>query len=330
MSKIKVGFLGFGTFAQRRCDILLQNCSFDCEVVGYHDPEEKKTNLLRFQNREELIDLCDAIFVAVPPKFSPIFTLDVLKKGKAVFCEKPAARCYQDILPLVGYVRQNPNAKLAYGFNHRRHRSILEIKKLTDSNHFGNLLWMRGRYGKEVDEDYSRSWRSNKDLNGGGILIDQGIHMVDFMSWIAGGFDITSSVLSASYFNIKEVEDNAFVTMANSQSGVAASLHSTITQWRYLFSFELFYERGSIVLNGLRTGSGVYGNEELTITPSPFYEEDLDTQVVTYSSNHSWKDEVVTFINSLKNQVAYPYSDIYDAIDTTLLMDKIYKEAIWV
>ena len=62
-----------------------------------------------------------------------------------------------------------------------------------------------------------------------------------------------------------EIEDNAFVILRNNNSGLVASLHSTMTQWRHLFSLEIFLEQGYLVLNGLKTSSGTYGDEILTI-----------------------------------------------------------------
>ena len=71
-------------------------------------------------------------------------------------------------------------------------------------------------------------------------LIDQGIHMIDLMHYLSGGFTDAQAVLSDKFLNIKGVEDNAFVTLYSKKRGFSASIHSTITQWRYLFSLEIF------------------------------------------------------------------------------------------
>ena len=327
---VRIGFIGYGRFAKMRHKILSKYCTQEVEVIGYFDLNQTSDELEYFETSAKLLQNCDAVFIAVPPGLAPMYTLEALKNGINVFCEKPAAVCSDDLNPVQRILKQNHRLIAAYGFNHRRHRSIIKIKELTDQQYFGRLLWMRGRYGKEVGTHYTSSWRSNKMLNGGGILIDQGIHMVDLMSWLAGGFDITSSIMSNSFFGVEKVEDNAFVTLANSASGVSASLHSTITQWRYLFSLELFYEKGSIILNGLRTSSGLYGDERLNIQPNQSYENEFDTITIDYGNNHSWKDEVTSFVESLVTSQHYPYADIHDAVATTALIDKIYKEAKWI
>ena len=157
-------------------------------------------------------------------------------------------------------VEKKTNGKLMYGFNHRAHRSVVYMKKLIDSKKFGKILWMRGRYGKSVNNDFFKSWRSKKKYAGGGILIDQGIHMLDLFLYLSGSFDIIKSSIGNQYWKC-DVEDNAFVILENSKTKVSASLHSTMTQWRHLFSLEIFLQNGYLVLNGLKTSSNSYGDE---------------------------------------------------------------------
>lgn len=331
MTRLRVGFIGFGRFARLRKQIIKDLKISNVVIEGYYDPNvDLSGELKRFKSDDDLYENCDAILISVPPKFAPIYTAKALNEKKHVFCEKPAATNSHALKSVAAARAQCTETVLGYGFNHRRHRSLIKIKEFTESKEFGSLLWMRGRYGKEVGKGYTNAWRSDIDQNGGGILIDQGIHMIDLMNWIAEGFDVFTAVLSTGYFNVDGVEDNAFVTMANSQTKVAASIHSTITQWRYLFALELFYERGSVVLNGLRTSSGVYGNEELTIRPSKEFEREFDTQKIEYSANHSWEDEMCAFFSAINSRADYPYSGLQDAVETTKLMDEIYERAIWI
>ena len=331
MNPLRVGFIGFGRFAKLRKQIIEQLKIPNVEFAGYYDPNVKISEELKdYNNVDKLINDSDALLISVPPKYAPDYTAKVLRTAKHVFSEKPAAINYPSLRKVIHAREENSKTVLGYGFNHRRHRSVIKIKNFTESREFGSLLWMRGRYGKEVDKNYVETWRSDLDKNGGGILIDQGIHMIDLMNWISGGFDIVTSILSNGFFNVLGVEDNAFITLANSKTKVSASMHNTITQWRYLFALELFYERGSVVLNGLRTSSGVYGNEELTIRPSKEFEHDFDTQTIQYSTNHSWQDEMSAFFTAINNSVNYPYAGLAEAVETTKLMDKIYTGAIWI
>lgn len=323
---IKVGYIGFGKFAQHRHSILLDTS--DLNVVGYFDPNRslvEEYGLTNFESADLLLDELDAVIISVPPFFAADLCKNALSKGVHVFCEKPPATKLSDLDGLEGFP---DHLILAYGFNHRLHDSIMTIKEIIDSNEMGKILWMRGRYGKEVDDTYKDNWRCDKKLNGGGILIDQGIHLLDVMDWLAGGFDVTQAILSDSFLEIEGVEDNAFLNLYSSVSNVAASLHSTITQWRYLFSLEIFLEKGSLVLNGLRTSSGKYGEEILHIRPlTP--DGQLNDQQLEYSTNKSWGREMESFIYSINNVTAYPHSGLAEAKNIMKLIESVYSNATW-
>jgi 1,5-anhydro-D-fructose reductase (1,5-anhydro-D-mannitol-forming) len=164
--------------------------------------------------------------------------------------------------------------KLMYGFNHRHHQSIQRMKEIVESGKLGKVLWIRGRYGKEVDQSFFNGWRAKPELAGAGILLDQGIHMIDLLMHLGGEFDEVSAFVSNLFWKIDGIEDNVFAIFRDSQSGICASVHSTMTQWRYLFALEVFMEGGALILNGLKTSSGAYGEEILTIKRNPSYLQD--------------------------------------------------------
>ena len=148
------------------------------------------------------------------------------------------------------------------------------------------------------------------------------------MDWLAGGFDINQALLSDSFLNVAGVEDNAFINLYSSEYKISASLHSTITQWRYLFSLEIFLEKGSLVLNGLKTSSGRYGEEVLTIRPRTS-DGQLNDREKSYFTNKSWGREMEAFICSIKNTKPYPYSSLNEAKNIMKLLESIYLNAIW-
>ena len=326
---VNIGFIGYGRFARLRHNILSQIP--DVGFSGFYDVNislKNETDLRRFESPDELIDNSDGVMISVPPNYAPKFCEKALKMGAGVFCEKPPAAHLSQLMRLEQY---GLSSVLAYGFNHRLHESVIKIRETIDSNLFGRILWMRGRYGKEVDEDYRHGWRCNKELNGGGILIDQGIHLLDIMDWLAGGFDVNQAILSNGFLGIPGIEDNAFVNLYSSNEKISASLHSTITQWRYLFSLEIFLEKGSIILNGLRTSSGNYGKEILSLRPKASSDADglMEDTVIEYSINTSWEREMSAFVHCLQNQSNYPFTGLTDAKNIMALITSIYDNAIW-
>ena len=324
---IKVGFIGFGNFAKVRLKYIKKQQNI--KIIGAFDPYQTDFGgLQKFSSPDLLLQKCDAVFISVPPSLAPQYTEQALFNNKHVFCEKPAAINLHQLKNIPTLISNG--LILAYGYNHRQHESVREIQKIIQSGELGSILWMRGRYGKEVDDNYRDNWRCDLKLNGGGILIDQGIHMVDLMSYLTGGFNGAQAVLSTNTLNITGVEDNGFITLYSSDTKVSASIHTTITQWRYLFSLEIFLEFGSLVLNGLRTNSGRYGDEILTIKPNFKAPVSQKERQISYAENLSWEEEVGAFFAAIKNDTPYEYAKIEDAMQTTRIIDLIYKNAVWI
>ena len=272
----------------------------------------------------------DAIFICTPNFLNKELTIRALKANKHVFCEKPPAFTADDIRE-IQKVEAESGCKLMYGFNHRHHDSIIRIKSLLDSNEYGSILWMRGRYGKSVTEDYTNHWRAKKELAGGGILMDQGIHMLDLFNYLGGGYDVVKAEISNLYWKM-DVEDNAFVILRNSKTGQVASLHSTMTQWRHLFSLEIFLEKGYMVLNGLVTGSMSYteeGAEVLSIAksrstaPAATFE---DEERIRFHNDNSWNHEAKHFFEAIENDKPVEIGNSQDALELMTILDKCYAQ----
>ena len=326
--KFKVGIIGFGKMGQTRKGAIDElNIA---EVVAISEPnltvECKVPNI----SHEAIISdpKIDAVIVCTPNYLNKELTIRSLKSGKHVFCEKPPAFTAADVEEIRKAEDKSNGKKLMYGFNHRHHDSIIRMKEIVQSGEFGKIIWMRGRYGKSVTDDYFNQWRAKKELAGGGIVIDQGIHMLDLFLYFGGDFDTVKSDISNQYWNL-EVEDNAFVILKDKKSGIAASLHSTITQWRHLFSLEVFMEKGYMVLNGLITSTMSYGEEILSIAknrstaPAATWMDEVKTQ---YLTNRSWRYEMEHFFNAIENNTQIQIGNSDDAMKLMRIIDKIYEQ----
>ena len=300
----------------------------DVQVQSIYDPEIVDTKIEKAQNSDQIIENpeIDAVFTCTPNYLNKPLTIQSLKAGKHVFCEKPPAFTAKDIEEIRA-VEKESGKVLMYGFNHRHHASIKYMKKLVDDKEFGKILWMRGRYGKSVDETFYDNWRAKKELAGGGILIDQGIHMLDLFLHLGGNFDNVHASVSNLYWNLS-VEDNVFATLENTKTGLAASLHSTMTQWRHLVSLEVFLEKGYLVLNGLKTSSNSYGEEILTIAknrstaPAATWKDEKN---ITYHTDESWESELTEFFSAIKSNREVKLGNSSDALKLMKIVDKIYS-----
>ena len=322
----KVGIIGYGKMGQIRHQVI--SAFEDVQVQSIYDPEKVDTEIEKAQNSDQIIENpeIDAVFTCTPNYLNKPLTIQSLKAGKHVFCEKPPAFTAKDIEEIRA-VEKESGKVLMYGFNHRHHASIKYMKKLVDDKEFGKILWMRGRYGKSVDETFYDNWRAKKELAGGGILIDQGIHMLDLLLHLGGNFDNVHASVSNLYWNLN-VEDNVFATLENTKTGLAASLHSTMTQWRHLVSLEVFLEKGYLVLNGLKTSSNAYGEEILTIAknrstaPVATWKDEKN---ITYHTDESWESELTEFFSAIKSNREVKLGNSSDALKLMKIIDKIYS-----
>ena len=322
----KVGIIGYGKMGQIRHQVI--SAFEDVQVQSIYDPEIVDTEIEKAQNSDQIIENpeIDAVFTCTPNYLNKPLTIQSLKAGKHVFCEKPPGFTAKDIEEIRA-VEKESGKVLMYGFNHRHHASIKYMKKLVDDKEFGKILWMRGRYGKSVDETFYDNWRAKKELAGGGILIDQGIHMLDLFLHLGGNFDNVHASVSNLYWNLS-VEDNVFATLENTKTGLAASLHSTMTQWRHLVSLEVFLEKGYLVLNGLKTSSNAYGEEILTIAknrstaPAATWKDEKN---ITYHTDESWESELTEFFSAIKSNREVKLGNSSDALKLMKIVDKIYS-----
>ena len=323
---LKIGIIGYGKVGKLRHNII--NKLKNAKVVAIFDPNiKKKQGSIFKKNVNEIFNdkEIQAIFIATPNYLNFQYTLESVKNAKHVFCEKPPVLNSKQ-LEIIIKAERKYNTKIMYGFNHRHHESIKMMKKLINSKKYGKILWMRGRYGKSVDKNFFNNWRSDINKSGGGILMDQGIHMLDLLIFFAGGFDVIKSIVSNSYWKLK-IEDNVFAIFKNSKNKISASLHSTITQWRHLFSLEIFLEKGYLVLNGLKTSSNSYGKEELTIafnrTPLP-QAVSLKEKKIKYTTDKSFVTETKIFIESVINNKEIKTCNTKEALNLIKVLEKIY------
>lgn len=302
-----------------------------CEIVSVYDPVmPDNPGYPVAESMDEIIESpeINAIVISVPNFIVKQATIAALRHGKHVFCEKPPAMNYEDVKEIAAVHRESGRT-LMYGFNHRRHAAVMKMRELATEGTLGRVLWMRGRYGKSVDADYLKGWRAKKELAGGGILLDQGIHMLDLFLFIGGQkFDEVQAMVSNLYWKTDGIEDNVFAAMRNTQSGMCAQMHSTMTQWRHLFSLEVFCEKGYMVLNGLKTGSGTYGDEVLMVArnrskaPAATWQ---DEEKFSYPIDESWDREAVEFVDSALHGKEQTHGTIENALDVMELVDTIYK-----
>jgi len=329
MAKLKVGIAGYGVVGRRRHQCI--QARDDLEVVAICDrtfqaARETVDGLLRVKDWNALLEEeLDVLFVCVTNDIAADVTIAGLEKGVHVFCEKPPGRNVEDIRRVIAAEKRHPGLKLMYGFNHRYHDSVQEALRIIRSGELGRVIAMRGIYGKSKIITFNQDdWRTRREVAGGGVLLDQGIHMVDLMRLFAGEFAEIHSFVSNSHWGYN-VEDNAYALMRTT-SGVIAHMTSSATHWRHRFELDINLDKGGLILSGILSGSKSYGAETLTVvTADPEADNgDPREQVTRYNKDRSWDREIADFSAAIANDEPIHSGSSADALHTMQAVYGIY------
>ncbi len=200
----------------------------------------------------------EAVIVAtINSELAPI-SAAAIRAGKHVLVEKPAGISVKQIDELIALAKKN-KVCVRVGFNHRHHPAFIKAREIFESGVMGEMMFVRARYGHGGRIGYDKEWRADPKFSGGGELIDQGIHLIDLAGWFLGDFKKVNGH-AATYFWKMPVDDNAFLDLQTAK-GRTAWLHVSCTEWKNLFSFEIYGRNTKLHIEGL---GGSYGVEKLS------------------------------------------------------------------
>lgn len=329
--KVKVGIVGLGKMGLIRARELEKHPA--AEIVCGYDPNPEQfaathshVSLMDSAEAVAASDV-DAVFVCTPNCFTTDIVVSCLESGKHVFSEKPPGRTVADIERIGETSVANPHLKMKFGFNHRYHAGIQEAKRIVDRGRLGELLWARGVYGKSGGEDFEQEWRSNKEMVGAGILLDQGIHLLDLLMLFLGDFVEVKSMVTTAHWNI-DVEDNAFALLRN-EKGQIAQMHSSSTQWKHKFSLELYFSGGYLSVNGILSSTRSYGDETITVARralgggAPMGKPREET--IYFDTDPSWELEIAAFISNILDDTPVDVGNVKQALKAMQLVYAVYE-----
>ena len=330
-STLRVGVVGYGYMGQIRCRNVRGHA--DLVLAGICDParadEVAVLGVPVFDQWEDLINAgLDAVFVCTPNYLIPEVAIAAMNGGQHVFCEKPPGRNLSDVKRICAAEVANPSRTLLFGFNHRHHPGITDAKALIDSGSLGDVLTLRGVYGKGGGYDYHTSWRNNPEVGGGGILLDQGLHMLDLFRLFVGDFVEVMGMRGITLFDVP-VEDNAMVLLRTSR-GQLAQLHSSAASWKHTFRLEIGCEKGYVTISGLLSKTGSYGRETLLVGRRPGPSEKMALgnpreETTYYDVDPSWDLEVAHFVECIQERKPVEHGTSFDALRAMEIVDQVYQ-----
>jgi len=264
----------------------------------------------------------DAVIVATPNGFLAEISLAALAAGKHVLLEKPMGRNLAEAKAIAAAARA-AGKLVKVGFNHRYHPAIRRAHELFAADAIGALINLRVRYGHGGRPGYEREWRGNVELAGGGELTDQGVHALDLVHWFAGVPSQAVAFAQTAVWPIAPLEDNGFALL-RFPGGAIASLHTSWTQWKNLFSLEIFGERGALIVEGL---GGSYGIETLTLHERAPRGGAPASRVEQFEGpDESWRDEWAAFLAAILDGAAYDGGPT-DGVAVMTMLDGLYRSA---
>ena len=270
---------------------------------------------------------CDAAIICTPNHVTAELCVEALERCGRVFCEKPPGRNWEDFCRIADAAALVSDHTLVFGFNHRLHPSVQACKALISTGGLGEVLYVKGTYGKSGGVHYRESWRSNREIAGGGILLDQGIHMLDLFHLFLGPLTLVDAVLTDAFWNCG-VEDNAFVLLRSNQD-VPAFLHSSATLWKHTFQLEIGCRDGYLVASGLLSKTGSYGREQLVVGKRQFEDEALALgnpreEIIHFDRDESWEKEVHEFVTAVHEQRPTTHGTLEDARRVMQVVRDVY------
>lgn len=321
-----VGIIGCGLIGQKRAKALGKGG----QLVACADLDVARAESLArtdaakvYRDWRELVwsPMVDVVIVATLHDSLAEITRTAAEAGKHVLVEKPAARNSAELEQVIAVTAKH-GVKVHVGFNHRYHRSLRKAKELVDSGVLGDLMFVRARYGHGARIDYDKEWRANPALSGGGELIDQGPHLIDLTRWFLG--EITEvQGFAHTYFWDMPVDDNGFMLLKTARKQ-AAFLHASCTEWKNLFSMEIFGKLGKLDLSGL---GGSYGVEKITwyrMLPEMGPPETMSWEFPM--GDDSWAVEIAEFFEDIRLN-REPSAGLRDALAALKVVESIYRES---
>ena len=323
---MNIGIIGCGAIGRRRAQQLagarLLHCA-DTDQARARQVAASSAGCAAGSDWREVLRRTDidAVIIATPQDVQVEIARAAISAGIHVLVEKPAARHIDELLGLPQLAAEH-NVRVRVGFNHRYHRAFQQARHLVDSGSLGPLLFVRARYGHGGRLGYEGEWRARPLRSGGGELIDQGVHLIDLARWFLGEF-VEVTGFAHTYFWDMPVEDNGFMLLKTATQQ-AAFMHVSCTEWKNIFSWELYGRAGKLQVEGL---GGSYGVERLIWYKNLPDMGPPETTIWEYPmEDNSWGIEMAEFLEDIRSS-REPSAGLNDAIAALAVVNKLYRES---
>jgi predicted dehydrogenase len=319
---MRLAIIGCGLIGGKRAAAA---AAHDIAVVCDRDPGRaeqlaKRTGARAVGDWREAIGAdVDAVIVATTHDQLAGIALAAVEAGRHVLVEKPAGRTLADVRAIAAAAAKHKRV-VKVGFNHRFHPAFIKAREIVASGALGSLMSIRARYGHGGRLGMETEWRCRPEISGGGELIDQGSHLIDLSRWFLGDLTVDYAAVPTLFWNTP-ADDNCFLAL-RAGAGQIAWLHASWTEWKNIFSFEIFGRDGKLAIDGL---GGSYGAERLTFYRMLPEMGPPETTSWDYPfPDRSWEVEFADFVAAVRDG-RRPCGDIADAVANLAIIEDVYR-----
>lgn len=229
MNKLKFALIGTGGIAQTYAQAFqTSNC---CELVAVADVNKDSAKAFAepfsaqsFADYKTLAEISefDAVIVATPPNTHPEIAEFFMNRGKHVLCEKPLCLSVAEAKQMIE-TAEKTGVVFTMATKFRYCEDVVKAKSILASGVLGEVVQFENAFTAKVD--MSKRWNSDKEISGGGVLIDNGTHSVDIIRYFLGAITDVLALETSGTQNLS-VDENVKL-LAKTANGVAASVDLT-------------------------------------------------------------------------------------------------------
>lgn len=222
MKKVRFGIIGCGMIAKSHAECIIKSKRAELTAVcGGNNVEKMNRFACTYNIKNTFMDYkkmlktnkFDAVCICTPSGLHGEHVIESANAGKHILCEKPLEINKQRINEMLEAVERN-KVKMGVVFPNRTRAGLRKAKEILDSGKLGKFTVIECQYrGYRSPEYYeSGSWRGTWKLDGGGCLMNQGIHAIDTMCWLTGNINSVYAITETLSRDI-EVEDTAMALL---------------------------------------------------------------------------------------------------------------------
>ena len=322
---LRVALVGCGLIGQKRLNLLppgsiVMACDLEIDrakKIAAQSPGCGATSSYELAVTSPNVDV--VMIATLNSSLAPI-ALAAIKSGKHVLVEKPAGISLSELVEMEA-AAEKAGVCVRVGYNHRYHPACLKALEIFRRGELGPMMFVRGRYGQGGRIGYEKEWRADPKLSGGGELIDQGVHLIDLAGIFLGEFTSVEGHVATYFWNMP-VDDNAFLSLRNA-AGNTAWLHVSCSEWKNLFSLEIYGRNAKLHWEGL---GGSYGMERLTYYKMLPEMGPPETTIYEFPrGDQSWKLEMNEFFEDIRlNRTPVP--GLKEAKSAMAVVENIYAQ----